>query len=86
MPNGSSSALKSKSVGRRAQFFRKCSNLILESFLLLEISGQVKEWLIIEMYYMIKMSLVVAYAMVFILLWDRGWVRGVLKHIKTDHF
>ena len=68
MPNGSSSTLKSKSVGRCAQFFRKCSNLILLSFLLVEISGQVKEWLIIEMYYMIKMSLVVAYAMVFILL------------------
>ena len=70
MTNGSSSALKSKSVGRCAQFFRKCLNLILQSFLFVEISGQVKEWLIIEMYYMIKMSLVVAYAMVFILLCD----------------
>ena len=54
--------------------------------LFLEVSGQVKEWLILEINKMIKMTHVVACSMVFIVFCDRGWQGEVLNLIKNDNF
>ena len=47
---------------------------------------QVKEWLIIKLHEMIRVPLVVASPIVFILYHDQGWQEGVLKVMKKDHF
>ena len=39
----------------------------------IEVSGQFKDWIILEMYEMVKVAHVVACAIVFILLCDQGW-------------
>ena len=60
--------------------------MISSSGFFLEVSGQVKEWFILEMHKTIKMAHVVVSLMFFIVLCDRGWQGEVLKLMKNDIF
>ena len=51
-----------------------------------QIFGQVKEWLMIELHKIIRMSHVVACPIVFALIYERGCQGRVFKVIKNDLF
>ena len=81
-------ALRSWSGKRSAETCEECLNLSIFSCLgpFLKFLGQVKEWLILDLHEMIRMSYVVAFPMVFNLLCDLGQQGGVLKLMKNDLF
>ena len=51
-----------------------------------QVFGQVKSWLIIELYKMMKASHVAPCPVAFLLFHKRGWLGGVFKVMKIDHY
>ena len=51
-----------------------------------EVFGQIKEWLMLELPKIIRVSHVVAWTIVFILFYEQSWQGGVFKVMKTDHY
>ena len=86
--NGFYFVLRSILAGRSAQTYEECSNLRIISLLglFLQLLGQVKKWLILELHKMIRMSRAVAYLIIFILLCDLGQQKAVFKLMKNCHF
>ena len=52
----------------------------------LHVLGQMKEWLILHLYQMIRVPFLVACPIVFILFHDQNWQERVFKVMKNDHF
>ena len=81
-------AMTSMSTGRSTLTYEECSNLSIFSRLgpFSQVFGQVKEWDMLELHEMIRVSYLVACPMVFNLLCDLSRQGGVLKLTKKVQF
>ena len=80
--------LWSKLAGRSAQTYEKWSFFVFLVVWILfpKFLGRLKEWLMLELHKIIRLTHRVACPIVFILFYERGWQGGVLKVMKNDHF
>ena len=85
MPEEFYLALRSRSARRSAKTYEKWSFLGVFSCLnhFPQFSGQVKEWFLLKLNEMIRISHVVECPIVFVLLCNLGWQGGVLKLMKN---
>ena len=52
----------------------------------LQVFGQVKDWIMLELQKTIRVSHLVRCPIVSLLFYKRGWQRGEFKVMKNDHF